>query len=205
MTTSRTYYPTCYGQCGPRQPICRPFCSIGKTTRSSVPTTRFAQPKKSAHPFGFFGVQFQWRRCMGVEPTLDQEARRATVLKTALESFSCALRCSRVCHASSISASGCSGCARLCHIGPGFGVKSGVKNGRCLAVAMKIVPAVAFATSTPTRLTLDAAVRLEPNADRSSQPCPRHGGDWLVGPDHALAYYANDDLECGGCPPATSC
>src|ERR671933_2715288 len=59
---------------------------IGSRSRKAAlfgcPETLDGSPKNQ-NECADFEFNFEWRRCMGVEPTLDQEAGRATVLKTA--------------------------------------------------------------------------------------------------------------------------
>src|SRR5207302_448452 len=55
---------------------------VPKTAQFGCPE-RLDRHLRNANACAVFEIKFEWRRCMGVEPTLDQEAGRATVLKTA--------------------------------------------------------------------------------------------------------------------------
>jgi hypothetical protein len=59
------------------------------------------RPHRERRPDVLIQVQTGWRRCMGVEPTLDQEAGRATVLKTVEQVLRRAPGCPRQVTASS--------------------------------------------------------------------------------------------------------
>jgi len=65
---------------------------------------------------------------MGVEPTLDQEAGRATVLKTAGELIQDAFACSSLCLRTAFPVDTCAHCSCVPRDCTRFGVKSGVKN-----------------------------------------------------------------------------
>src|SRR5438874_5899256 len=65
---------------------------------------------------------------MGVEPTLDQEAGRATVLKTAGELIPDAFACSSQCLRTAFPVDTCAHCSCVTRDCTRFGVKSGVKN-----------------------------------------------------------------------------
>ncbi len=71
-----------------------------------------------------------WRRCMGVEPTLDQEFNqgRAAVLKTAGELIQGAFACSSLCLRTAFPVDTCAHCSCVTRDCTRFGVKSGVKN-----------------------------------------------------------------------------
>jgi hypothetical protein len=67
--------------------------------------------------FDRISSQNQWRRCMGIEPALDQEAGRATVLKTAQVLCPLASRCPTVrCVSSNVTVA----CAPLFLVTPRF-------------------------------------------------------------------------------------
>jgi hypothetical protein len=79
-----------------------------------------------------FQFKVEWRRCMEVEPTLDQKAGRATVLKTAGELIQGASAYSSLCPRTAFPDGQCAHCSRATQDCTRFGVESGIKTAAAL-------------------------------------------------------------------------